>query len=70
MEVKSIVREINRLPLNKKFYVIEETIKSIKNEENKNQLEFAANALYSDYTNDKELTAFTSLDFEDFYEAK
>ncbi|TAG91274.1 MAG: hypothetical protein EAZ20_03405 [Bacteroidetes bacterium] len=38
--------------------------------ETSHQLEFAANALYSDYKNDKELTAFTSLDFEHFYEAK
>lgn len=70
MEVKTIVQEINRLPLNKKFYVVEETIKSIKKQENSNQLEFAANTLYNDYINDKELTAFTALDFEDFYETK
>lgn len=35
-----------------------------------NQLELAANELYSDYVNDKELTAFTSLDFDNFYETK
>lgn len=70
MEVKSIVQEINRLPLNKKFYVVEETIKSIKREETNHQLEFAADALYNDYVNDNELTAFTALDFEGFYEAK
>ena len=70
MEVKSIVQEINRLPLNKKFYVVEETIKSIKREETNYQLEFAADALYNDYVNDNELTAFTALDFEGFYEAK
>jgi hypothetical protein len=29
-----------------------------------------ANALYADYKTDKELTAFTNLDFEAFYEAK
>ena len=70
MEVKSIVQEINRLPLNKKFYLVEETIKSIKCEETNYQLEFAADALYNDYVNDNELTAFTALDFEGFYEAK
>ncbi len=70
MQTLEIIQEIQRLPLNKKFYVVEETIKSIKKEETSHQLEFAANALYSDYKNDKELTAFTSLDFEHFYEAK
>jgi hypothetical protein len=33
MEVKAIVQEIERLPLSKKFFVIEETLKSIKKEE-------------------------------------
>jgi|GEM_PF-389401 len=64
MEVKTIVQEINRLPLNKKFFVVEETIKSIKKEETNKQLEIAADALYSDYMNYKELTAFTALDFK------
>jgi hypothetical protein len=30
----------------------------------------AANALFSDYSSDNELTTFTNLDFEDFYETK
>ena len=30
----------------------------------------AADDLYDDYTTDNELTAFTNLDFVDFYEAK
>jgi hypothetical protein len=33
-------------------------------------MNMAAEALYSDYKTDKELTAFTDLDFERFYEAK
>jgi hypothetical protein len=33
-------------------------------------LELAVEALYDDYVNDKELTAFTSLDFDNFYETK
>ena len=65
-----IIQEIKRLPLTKRFYVVEETIKSIKKEEMSHQMELAANELYSDYANDKELTAFTNLDFERFYEAK
>ncbi len=33
MEIKSIVQEINRLPLTKRFWVMEQTLKSIKKEE-------------------------------------
>jgi len=50
--------------------VVEETIKSIKKEEMRHQMELAANELYEDYTNDKELTTFTFLDFENFYDTR
>ena len=70
MQTIDIIQEIQRLPLSKKFFVVEETIKSIKKEEMQKQMELAAHELYTDYVNDKELTAFTSLDFENFYEPK
>lgn len=70
MQTIDLIREIQRLPLTKRFYVVEETIKSIKKEEINHQMEMAANELYSDYVNDKDLTAFTSLDFDTFYETK
>jgi hypothetical protein len=70
MKTIDIIHEIQRLPLTKKFYIVEETIKSIKKEEMKHQMGQAAGELYDDYTNDKQLTAFTALDFEHFYEAK
>lgn len=40
------------------------------NQEDTDELKKAAETLYDDYKSDKELTAFTNLDFEDFYEAK
>lgn len=70
MQATDIMQEIQRLPLTKKFYVVEETIKSIKQEELNHQIELAVNELHNDYAYDKDLTAFTSLDFENFYEAK
>jgi hypothetical protein len=70
MEAVQIIQEIQRLTLVNKFYVVEETIKAIKQEETSNQMDLAVKMLYNDYTNDKELTAFTALDFEHFYEAK
>ena len=39
-------------------------------EEIKNKMALAASALYDDYANDRELTAFTSLDYENFYETR
>ena len=70
MQAIDIMQEIQRLPLDKKFFVLEQTLKAIKNEDISHQMTFAANELYDDYKNDKELTAFTQLDFEHFYETK
>jgi hypothetical protein len=70
MQALEIIQEIQRLPLTKRFYIVEETIKSIKKEEMSHQMELAANELYNDYATDKNLTEFTSLDFEQFYETK
>ncbi|MDI9363584.1 MAG: hypothetical protein QM541_17265 [Flavobacterium sp.] len=39
MEVKTIVQEIKRLPLTKRFWVMEQTLKSIKNEELSHQVD-------------------------------
>ena len=70
MQTLEIIQEIQRLPLTKKFYVVEETIKSIKKEEISLQMELAAKELSDDYASGTELTAFTALDLEHFYEAK
>lgn len=70
MQTVDLIQEIQRLSLAKKFYVFEETLEAIKKEEMKHQMELAAEELYNDYANDEELTAFTSLDFEQFYETK
>lgn len=70
MQALKLIQEIQRLPLNKKFYVVEETIKLNKKDEMQQQMELAVNELQSDYKCDKDLTAFTSLDLEHFYEAK
>jgi hypothetical protein len=59
MEVKTIVKEIQRLPLSKRFFVMEQTLKSIKKEELNHQTEKSVDMLYDDYTNDKELTTIS-----------
>ena len=70
MQTENLLQEIQQLSLDKKFYLVEEIIKFIKKEELNNQMDMAVNDLYEDYTNDKELTVFTSIDFENFYETK
>lgn len=70
MRTSEIIREIQRLPVQKRIYVIEKTIHSIRKQEDANLLKKAADILLDDYKSDSELTAFTNIDFEDFYEAK
>lgn len=70
MRTKEIIKEIQRLPISKRIYVVEKTIHSIRKQEDKNAMEKAAEFLFPDYKNDTELIAFTNLDFEDFYETK
>lgn len=70
MRTNELIREIQRLPIAKRIYVIEKTVHSIRTQEDKNIMKKAADTLLSDYKTDKELTVFTSLDFEDFYETK
>jgi len=60
MEVKTIIREIQRLPLSKRFFVMEQTLKSIKNEELKDETKISVDELYDDET-DKKLTDFSHL---------
>lgn len=65
-----MMQEIQQLPLDKKFWVVEETIKSIKAEVIKHQMELSVKDLYEEYETNKELTIFTNLDLEHFYKAK
>ena len=49
---------------------MEQTIKAIKNEDISQQMSIVAEELYTDYKTDKELTIFTQLDLDNFYETK
>lgn len=70
MRTSEIINEIKRLPIQKRIYVIEKAIHSMRTQEDTEQMNIAADTLYADYKSDKELTAFTELDFENFYEAR
>ena len=69
MTTTTLIQEINRLPLPDKLLVVEQTLKSIRAEKAK-QLNEAVDALHDEYKTNIELTAFTNLDKEPFYEAR
>lgn len=69
MTTTTLIQEIDRLPLPDKLLVVEQTLKSIRTEKAK-QLNEAVDALYGEYKTNTELTAFTTLDKEPFYETR
>ena len=69
METLEIIRNVNLLPLSQQLLIAEQIIHSIQKREQP-YMETAAERLYSDYMNDKNLTEFTQLDCEDFYETR
>jgi hypothetical protein len=69
MTISAIIEEIGKLPLTDKLLVVEKTLQTIR-QEDKLSLKEAADLLYHDYKADKELTNFTHLDAEPFYESR
>lgn len=69
MDVNTLIEEISHLEFDDRLTILEKTIETLRNEPSK-ILEEASIILQKDYENDKELTSFTSIDFEDFYEAR
>jgi len=70
MKTKELIKELQKLPVIKRIYVIERSMHLIRKQEEGVQMKKAAYKLYGDYLTDKELTAFTNLDFENFYETR
>jgi len=70
MGTRELIKEIQRLPVSKRMLVIERTLKSIRESELNKKMVKAVDSLLSDYRSDTELTAFTNIDFDNFYEAK
>ena len=69
MQTTDIIHNISLLPISQRMLIVEYIIRSIRYDEQR-PLEKAADSLYEDYLNDKELTVFTQLDYEDFYETR
>jgi hypothetical protein len=70
MNTSDLIKEIKRLPVQQRILVIEKAIHSIRKSEEDHQMKNAAEQLISDYLHNPELTAFTNLDYEDFYETR
>lgn len=61
MQLNMLIQEIQQLSLQQRFFVMEQTLKSIKNEEFKNQKQAGFDELYDDYSNEKEAKVATYL---------
>jgi len=70
METKELIKEIQRLPVRKQKLIVEWTLKAIKERELKDKMKKAVDVLQDDYRTDKELTVFTKIDFDNFYETR
>ena len=70
METREIIRAIQKLPVSKRMLIVERTLKTIRESDTRKRMVKAAEFLQEDYQNNKELIAFTKLDFEEFYETK
>ena len=70
MQTAVIIQEIKRLPIVQRVYIAEQTLQSIRMEERQSSMKAAADTMLKSYQTDKNLTAFTQLDCENFYEAR
>jgi hypothetical protein len=59
METAAILHELDNLPTYKRMIIAEHIIRSLRLANQDRTLEMAADNLYDDYKNDKELTIFT-----------
>lgn len=70
METKEIIEQIGKLPMEDKMLIVEKTLKSIREKEIKEKMSKAVSDLMEEYKSNRELTAFTEIDFENFYETR
>lgn len=69
-KASDILKQIEDLPLQDRILVVQKALESLKKKENKGELQRAARELLEEYRTDKDLTAFTDLDLDDFYEPR
>lgn len=69
MSKREILNQIQDLLASDKVWLVEETLKSLKQTENQG-MAIAADMMMDEYKRNKELTAFTDIYFDAFYEAR
>jgi hypothetical protein len=71
MQTQVLISEILNLPIDDRITIIKQTIDSIQSDVSIKKINTrkAAELLLEEYQKNKELTAFTAIDSEDFYEA-
>jgi hypothetical protein len=69
MSTAELIKEITKLPIDERLLLVVETIKSIRKSSDE-KTKRAVEIMTDEYKNNKELTALTDLDFEEFYEPK
>jgi hypothetical protein len=81
MTKTDIFKELSKLPPNERLSIVEATLHKVREElqgtvlpdraaDRRTKLASAARALLHDYETDKDLTAFTTLDAEDFHASR
>jgi hypothetical protein len=68
MSKNELIQQIEQLPIQDRIYLVEKVVHSIRAQAEQENMTQAAESLYQDYKNDKELTAFTDIDLDNFYE--
>lgn len=68
MTTNSIIEALEQLPLEEKLLVLERTLYSIRQQ--RSSIADAIDFMSEEYKNNPELTVFTQLDSEPFYEAR
>ena len=69
MNTSELLCDINRLPISQQMLIAEHIMRSIR-QEKQSSMKKAVEFLYTDYLFDKDLTVFTQLDCENFYETR
>jgi hypothetical protein len=70
METKEIIQQIGKLPVEERLLVVERTLKTIREKNIKEIMSKAVAELQEEYKKNRELTIFTEIDFENFYESR
>lgn len=70
MSKNELIEQIEQLPIQDRIYLVEKVVHSIRAQAEQENMTQAAESLYQDYKNDKELTAFTDIDRDKFYETR